>query len=170
MDEKTDLRIKAKSIRKGLDIGNISQKLVDKIRQNDDYINAKNILIYYPKVYEINFLALLNDDKCFYLPKVNGKDLFVCPYKCGDILKKSDFNIEEPCSEPVDGIIIDLAIVPALAVDKKNIRLGYGGGFYDRFLAKYPNIKTIVALPEQLCFNKLPSENFDIPVDIVIKC
>lgn len=170
MNGKTDLRIKAKSVRKELDIENISRKLTEKIRQNNYYINAKNVLIYYPKCHEINFLALLSDDKCFYLPKVNGSDMVVCPYKCGDILKKSDFNVEEPCSKPVCAEVIDLAIVPALAIDKNNIRLGYGGGFYDRFLSQYPNIKTIVALPEQLYFDKLPFEKHDISVDVVITC
>ena len=48
----------------------------------------------------------------------------------------SNFGIKEPCSEPVAPDILDLIIVPALMVDKNGYRLGYGGGFYDRFLKK----------------------------------
>ena len=137
------------------------------IFQNNYYINAKNVLIYYPKCHEINFLALLSDDKCFYLPKVNGSDMVVCPYKCGDILKKSDFNVEEPCSKPVCAEVIDLAIVPALAIDKNNIRLGYGGGFYDRFL-KDLNCLKIVCISSKFVLKTVFAEKHDIKIDKII--
>lgn len=110
---------------------------------------------------------MLEEDKNFFLPKVNGKELLICPFKNGDILEVSSFNIKEPCSNPVDPICLDLAIVPALAADKRCFRLGYGGGFYDRFLTQY-KIKTITAVAHQLLIEKLPVEKFDVPVDFVI--
>lgn len=168
MDSKINLRAKAKDIRKTLDIPNISSLAVERIRQTKEYKAALNVLIFYPLKYEINLLELLEDNKNFYLPKVAGKDMFVCPFKKGDVLVKSNFNINEPCSNPVASSLIDLAVLPALMADKEGFRLGYGGGFYDRFLAKNPNIKTILPIPKELYIDKLPHEEFDKKSDIII--
>lgn len=168
MDSKIDLRIKAKSIRKDLDISKISSLAVSKIRNVDVYKEAKNVLIFYPMRYEINLLALLDDDKNFYLPKVSDKKLFICPFNKGDKLEKSCFNVNEPCTSPVDPNVLDLVIVPALMVDKCGYRLGYGGGFYDRFLSENPFLKTIVPIPKELFVEKLPVDNFDKKIDVVV--
>lgn len=169
MDSKIDLRIKAKSIRKYLNISKISSLAVSKIRDVDIYKEARNVLIFYPMRYEINLLDLLDDDKNFYLPKVCGQKLFICPFKKGDKLEKSAcFNVNEPCTEPVDPNKLDLIIVPALMVDKNGYRLGYGGGFYDRFLGENSFIKTIVPIPKELFVEKLPVEIFDKKIDVVI--
>ena len=120
MDSKTALRIRAKEIRKSINIADASDILVKKIRQQQYYKNAKNVLIFYPKGNEINLLGLLADGKNFYLPKVRGEELDVCPFKSGDELEISEFKIKEPCSSPVNPLSLDLVIVPALAVGKNN--------------------------------------------------
>ena len=195
--DKADFRINAKNIRKSLDIKAISHKICEKIRNHNIYKTSQNVMIFYPLKYEIDLLELLEDDKNFYLPKVlnqrvcchseaenymrsfaslkmteaeeshkNFNQLLVCPYSSD--LKKSDLNIYEPCTEPVNPEILDLIFVPALMVDKENYRLGYGGGFYDRFLAKYPNIKTITPIAKELIVENLPHDEFDKKVDEII--
>lgn len=168
MDSKIDLRIKAKSIRKYLNISKISSLAVSKIRDVDIYKEARNVLIFYPMRYEIDLLALLDDNKNFYLPKVCGQNIFICPFKRGDKLEKSCFNVNEPCTSPVDPNVLDLIIVPALMVDKRGFRLGYGGGFYDRFLSDNPLIKTIAPIPKELFVEELPVENFDRKIDYIL--
>lgn len=168
MNNKTDLRIKAKSIRKTLDIEQLSNNAILKIKQNILYKNAKNILIYHPLRYEINLLDLTKDDKNFFLPKVCGEKLQICPYKKEDILIKSDLNICEPCTNSINPNQINLAIVPALMADKNGFRLGYGGGFYDRFLSENPNIKTITVVFKALFVESLPHEEFDVKIDEII--
>ena len=170
MVNKTDLRIKAKELRKNLDISALSLKIIEKIRSQDFYNNAHNVLLYYPLKYEINLLDLINDNKNFYLPKVKGTEIVICPYEPGDILAKSSLNVDEPCTEPVNADILDLAFVPALMVDKFNYRLGYGGGFYDRFIEKYPQVFTVTAISKMLVIDKLPHETYDKPVDFIISC
>jgi len=167
MDNKTDLRIKAKNIRKTLDIENISKVLCQKIKLSDIYKNAENVLIFYPLPNEINLLELLSDDKNFFLPRINGENLEICPYKQGDILKESSFKTKEPTSDAKNADILDLIILPALAADKNNYRLGYGKGYYDRLLS-VTKAKTILPISKELVFDKLPIENHDMPVDIVI--
>ena len=166
MNCKKELRIQAKKIRKNLDIKLISQKLVDLIRQADIYKSADNVLIYYPKENEIDLLDLLNDDKKFYLPKIEGNNLLICPFS--QELSISKFNTLEPCTDAVSSNILDLAIVPALMADKCGNRLGYGGGFYDRFL-KNANVATLVALPIELVIDQLPFEEHDVKIDFLIQ-
>lgn len=168
MDSKIDLRIRAKSIRKNLDMQSISASAAAKIRQLDFYKSAENILIFYPMKNEINLLELLNDDKNFYLPKVCGNKLFVCPFQNGDKLEKSCFNTDEPCTNPVSSDILDLVFLPALMADCEGYRLGYGGGFYDRFLSENPSVFSVLPIPKELHVEKLPREDFDIKADTVI--
>lgn len=170
MYNKTDLRIWAKSIRKTLDMDKISNNAVRLIRENSLYKKAENILIFYPMKYEVNLLELLEDNKNFYLPKVCEKRLLICPFKSGDKLEKSDFNILEPCSIPVNPNILNLIILPALMADEAGYRLGYGKGFYDRFLGENPDIKTILPIPKELFVTSLVHDDFDKRADIIIKC
>jgi 5-formyltetrahydrofolate cyclo-ligase len=165
---KTDLRKQAKAIRKTLNIQNKSESIVKKIRQLKEYKGAKHVMLFYPTAFEVNLLSLLTDDKNFYFPKVDGENMLVCPYSEDIELKKSEFNIFEPCSNPISAQALDLIIVPALMVDKFNYRLGYGGGFYDRFLNENPEITTICPIFSELYVEKLPHDNFDIPIDIII--
>lgn len=167
MNNKTALRNKAKSIRKTLDIKTLSSAICKKLREQNFYKKAEHVLIFYPLEHEIDLRGLLEDKKQFYLPKVNGKDMHICPFDKNTKLVRSKFNIQEPCSHPVEPQILDLAIVPALAADKNGNRLGYGGGFYDRFLAMY-KIPTAVVAAKELIFEALPKEEHDIKMDYVI--
>ncbi len=168
MDEKKKLRIWAKNLRKSLDMKVISCELAAQLREENYYKNARNILIFHPLEGEIDLKCLLNDDKTFYLPRVEEENLAICPYCIGDKLEISKFNVHEPCSAPIETEIIDLVIVPALAVDKNNHRLGYGGGFYDKFLSLNPHITSVVLLPKELCIDKLPIEKHDIQINHIL--
>jgi len=168
VDNKQQLRLRAKAIRDGLDVQALSQCLVAQLRNQSYYQNARKVLIYYPLEGEISLLGLLEDDKAFYLPRVEGKALAVCSYQKDDALRCSDWGIEEPVSEAIESSEIDLAIVPALMVDKNNFRLGYGGGYYDRFLGNYPNITSVVLIAKELVVESLPVDECDVKTDFVI--
>ncbi len=169
MADKNELRIKAKNIRKNLPTEVLSAKAVYALREHTFYQNAQNVMLFYPLKYEIDLREILNDDKNFYLPIVNDSELNVCPYKKGDELKKSNFGVYEPCTCAVCAEMIDLVIVPALMCDEYNYRLGYGGGYYDRFINKCgKNFKTISIIPKELYTQKLPHENTDAKIDEII--
>ena len=168
MSEKQNLRSWVKEERKKLNIEKLSQILVKKLQTTEEYKLAKNIMIYYPKEYEINLLGLLEDEsKNFYLPKINNKDLLCCQYFKNAELCESCFKTKEPLTEPQDKFILDLVIVPALAVDRNNYRLGYGGGFYDRFL-KDLDVYKVVCVPKRFFVITTYPEHHDIKVDKII--
>ena len=168
MEGKNNLRIQAKNLRKNLQMGIISEQLVSLVRQNEVYKNSHNVMLYYPTCYEVNLTSLFKDDKNFYLPKVSGQNLLVCPFKHGDKLEKSSMGIYEPVSEPINPEILDLVIVPALMADRHGYRLGYGGGYYDRFLTQIPKVKKIVAVPKELFIDELPHDYYDVQIENII--
>lgn len=168
MNKKSNLRLWAKAKRKNIDIHAISKLLVKKLKNLETYRKAENIMIFYPKVEEINLLNLLEDEsKNFYLPKIDGNNLLCCSYTKGDELCESCFKTKEPLTEGVNETILDLIIIPALAVDKNNYRLGYGGGYYDRFL-KNLHCTKCVCIPKDLLVESVFPEKHDIKIDIVI--
>ncbi len=166
--DKKELRKYAKQERSKLDIELVSKKLTEKICSLNAYKEAKNIMLYYPLPDEISLLCLLQDKtKNFYLPKIDGDNLLCCRYSEGDETCLSCYKTCEPLTEGCDKNIIDIIIVPALACDKDGYRLGYGGGFYDRFLADYKGLK-IVCLPKELIFDTIYPQKHDVKMDIVI--
>lgn len=166
--DKHSLRTWAKDKRKELDMVRISAILADKLVQTEEYKNSKNIMIFYPTIFEVNLLSLLKDNsKIFYLPRIKEKELECCPYCIGDELAESHFHTSEPTCKACSKTIIDLVIVPALAVDKNNYRLGYGGGFYDRFLQNYEG-KKVVCIPKELLVPTVYPESHDIKMDLIL--
>jgi len=86
-------------------------------------------------------------------------------------LKKGTYGIHEPRKhrEEADPGEIDLVVVPAVAFDKRKVRLGKGGGYYDRFLKKLPRDKITVGLVFDFqLLESLPEDSHDIPVSKVI--
>lgn len=163
------MRKKARDIRRGLEIEALSAEIVVQIRIMPEFQHAKNVLLYYPLEYELNLMGLCDCDKNFYLPRINGENLLICPYECGCEMEKSVFRTLEPCFEPVAPEIIDFAVIPCLMADKRGYRLGYGGGFYDRFI---PSLRKdcvkIVAVPHELFVEELPVDKYDCRVDAVV--
>lgn len=165
---KTEIRKWAKEVRSKLDMKALSKRLVKKLKQTTEYKNAKNIMIFYPLKDEVDLIELMNDNsKTFYLPKIDGENLLCCKFDKNTELCESCFHTKEPDSDQVTFNPPDLVIVPALACDKNNFRLGYGGGFYDRFLSKTKTVK-LVCIPEQFLLDTVYPEEFDIPVDKII--
>ncbi len=110
----------------------------------------------------------LNDNKKVYLPKVNGVDLIFCLVKRLDELKTGKFGILEPSSDSkhYSGEKA-LCVVPAMSFDENGHRLGYGKGYYDRFLSSNKNLFKIGFCAGCNFIKELPYEEFDIPVDLI---
>lgn len=172
MITKEELREKAKNIRKLLYMEKISEKICANFINTEIYDAAEHIMLFYPLAEEINLITILKDKtKKFYLPRVEGDDLVVCPYKHGDKLKNSAFNTKEPTTKPVSPEILDIIIIPALMAGKNFQRIGYGKGFYDKFLNRNNSILKairIVPVPSVLTVGSLPYDENDAIFDIIL--
>ncbi len=175
MYDKKNLRNKNREIRARLseagEILCISKSIVEKIKNEECFLNAKHVLIFYPKCDEINLLELLDfSEKKFYLPRCNGNKLEICPYCNGDELCENNYGIFEPLCMPIEDLSnLDVVFIPALGADLEGNRIGYGGGFYDRFFAQN-NLcaKKVVVLPADLICEKINCEEHDIRYDKLI--
>lgn len=83
-------------------------------------------------------------------------------------LSKGAFGILEPCGKPVEKTAIDAAVIPGAAFDMCGFRLGYGKGYYDRFLAGISPIK-IGVCHRELYVDRLPHTALDINADTVVR-
>ena len=169
MNNKKELRLFAKKIRQDFNVDSISELIVEKIENLDKYKRAKNIMIFHPLDKEINLLPLLkNVDKYFFLPRMTANNnLECCPFSVEDILVEKKYNIKEPLTKACSKCDIDIIFVPALCVDKKGNRLGYGAGFYDRFLENTDFLK-IVPIFDKLIVENVPTDSFDKKIDIIV--
>lgn len=166
--DKNLLRKWARGKRNELDMVAISIMLVEKLVQTKEYKNSKNVMLFYPLENEVNLLPLLEDKtKNFYLPRINDNELECCKYSKGDELCESCFHTKEPICEACEISNVDLVVVPALACDKDNYRLGYGGGFYDRFLKDFKG-KKVVCIPKELIVSTVYPESHDIKMDLIL--
>lgn len=165
MTDKNFIRRKNLLLRKELNSKEASDKIVSKILRSSDFLHAKNILIFYPMKYEINLLKLVEvKDKNFYLPRVEGDNLLICPFE-GE-LKKSPFGVYEPVSPSVAPEITDIVYVPCLAIDKNLNRVGYGKGYYDRLFST-PGFKAlkIAVIYKEFTHDIIDSDIYDKKVD-----
>ena len=110
--------------------------------------------------------ALLGLGKRVSLPRVEGDGMSAVPYRRGDVLRRGAFGVPEPAGQACGGDI-EVVIVPLLAVNSSGYRLGYGGGYYDRWLADLQGL-TVCICPEERLVDELPREGFDVPVQLVL--
>ena len=135
----------------------------------------KNLALYYPSSYELNILNILEveflKNTKFLLPTVIDKDsMDFYEWKKKDVLNVNKYGILEPLkSKPITPNII---LVPLLAFDKFKNRLGYGKGFYDKFLKKNNKNKSkIISIGVAFSFqkyHKLPVNNKDVKLDYIL--
>ena len=109
--------------------------------------------------------TLLENGNGVYCPRIEGKSMAVVPFS--EETSLSVYGIREPLGEAYEGEL-DCIIVPLLAVDRNGNRLGYGGGFYDRFFKKYAKAKRIAYCYDFQIVNDIPTEAFDEKVDIIV--
>lgn len=146
-----------------------TKKIINKIRSLKEFKKAKNVLLYYPFRNEVNVLPLLKvKNKNFYFPVVDFKNKQLIIRKNNKKFKKNKYGIFEPTENKIyDNSILDLAIIPGLVFDKRCYRIGYGGGYYDKFL-KNSNLFTIGVCFREQIIKKIPKTKNDIRLNKVI--
>lgn len=154
-------------------IESASARLGELFLQSEQYRQAKTIYGYLPYNQEVRTVPMLEqairDGKRVAVPKVYGNEMRFIYIDDFTRVEKGYAGIPEPMDDgPVADDPTALVLMPGLAFDPHGHRIGYGGGFYDRFLSAEPNHPTLALCYSFQMLPKLETEEFDIPVDCVL--
>ena len=137
-------------------------------------LNFKSVGGYYPSNYEIDDLDILDllEKKNFkvslpIIKKDNQMNFY--RWSRNDPLKINKFGIPEPLSSKV--FYPDILLVPLVAYDSSLNRLGYGGGYYDRYIEKIEKIKKVIKIGLAFSFQKIssiPTNQYDKRLDFIV--
>lgn len=151
--------------------------ITQKLLATSEYSEAATVLTYVSVSSEVSTRMFieraLRDGKTVAVPRcLPGHCLEFVAITSLDQLVPAPFNLLEP-SKDISALTEShmnnaICIVPALLVDTKGYRLGYGAGFYDRFLSTYSGKKICLAYQQNLSKTTLPHTEFDVAVDMVI--
>lgn len=141
------------------------------IRHLLDKWKHSRILGFWPMRGEIDIRPTLNallENSCkVYLPKIMSKtEISPIEYQGEAQLESGAFGTKQPTGSSTD-ISMDLIIVPGLGVDKEGNRLGYGGGYYDRYITKC-RARTLMPAMSVSLVSKITCEEHDMPLDEII--
>ncbi|MDD4688150.1 MAG: 5-formyltetrahydrofolate cyclo-ligase [Eubacteriales bacterium] len=173
-NDKKGLRQKFSQVRKN--VANRLQKdkvITDIFKNSDLYKKANSVMFYVSMEQEVDtkrmIATALADGKRVFVPKVTGKgEMCVCEISDAQSFERSNFGVYEPVNPVVvDKDAVELIVVPGMAFDKSGTRLGYGGGFYDRFLSDV-KCDTVGFCYEVCLTDKLIKEITDIGVEYII--
>ena len=151
--------------------------ITQKLLASPEYAEAITVLTYVSVSSEVStrmFIeCALRDGKTVAVPRcLPGHRLEFVAISSLDQLAPAPFNLLEPPKDlsalTEDQMNNSICIVPALLVDTKGYRLGYGAGFYDRFLSTYLCKKICLEYQQNLSKTELPHTAFDVAVDMVI--
>ena len=172
---KSQIRKKILSIRKRKSFQNaeINFNNIIKILKKEK-INNKIIGGYYPYNYEVNDIKILEKfEKLNYLvtlPKINkNSQMDFFHWSTKDPLLINKYGIPEPTSNKIN--YPNILLVPLVAFDKYYNRVGYGGGFYDRYIKKLKKKKKIITIGLAYSFQKvkkIPISKYDIKLDFMV--
>ena len=179
MKTKNQLRKKFLSLRKKkyFEVSNKRfDRLANYIKKKIKKIKKPIIALYFPSNYELNILKIMENLKkfkaTFLLPKIQNNNLLkFVEWKEKDVLLVNKYGIPEPLKVKKKIYLPDIVLVPLLAFDKNKNRLGYGKGFYDRYLKKlYKLNNEVEAIGIAFSFQKykkIPASSFDFKLNNV---
>ncbi|WP_316504696.1 5-formyltetrahydrofolate cyclo-ligase [Nitrosopumilus sp.] len=172
--EKKSLRslLLEKRDKTSFDLMNIaSKKMQKRLKKIEAFRASHKIGAYYPIGSEILtqdiIQELLSSGKEVFLPKVLGKDIEFRKIKDFSSLEKGSFDILEPKEDCKKDNDLDVVLVPTVGITPKGVRLGYGHGYYDRFLANYQTVSISLTLEKQIVKN-IPKQEHDIVIDWIV--
>lgn len=174
--EKTELRKWIRSQKRAMtpvQIETASRILAEKFYATSYYRDAKTIYGYLPYNQEVRTVPILQqallDGKKVAVPKVYDDTMRFIYLEDLSAVAPSNMGIPEPVAdEPVASDETALVLMPGLAFDPQGNRMGYGGGFYDKFLADQPNHPTVALCYAFQMVDEIPTDEYDIPVNCVL--
>ena len=174
--DKKEIRAKVRAQKRAMTeemIVSASRELGEKFAASELYRAAKSIYFYLPYNQEVRtepmIEAALAAGKRVAVPKCYGEEMKFLWIESMEGIEPGYCGIPEPVfDEPVADDPTALVLMPGLAFDPQGHRIGYGGGFYDKFLEAEPNHPTVALCYGFQMFDHLEVDSHDIPVDQVI--
>ena len=173
---KQELRALVRARKRAMTEAEIREKSQDLTRQflaTEEYCNARSIYGYLPYNQEVRTVPLLEqalrEGKRVAVPKCYGDEMRFIWLEDLNAVEKGYAGIPEPIA---DGPVADdgeaLVLMPGLAFDREGHRIGYGGGFYDKFLAREVKHPTVALCYDFQVFDHLETDEFDVPADRIL--
>jgi len=175
--DKKVLRDHARTLRASLSTAEIEEKSGLICRHVLEVLDGTNhLMVYASKPLEVNtndlILHLIAQGKTVVVPIIekDTKTLRLSYLEDPDVLQESTFHVPEPLGHELPALASDVkaVILPMLAFDKKGNRLGYGAGYYDRFLSSHPHLTRIGIAFACQEVDEIPTDATDASMDIII--
>jgi len=148
-----------------------SERIHQNLKQITSFTNSQNIACYFPIGSEIDthniMLDMLEQDKNLLLPRIVNNNLEFCIVPNLEKLEKGSFEIMEPRDSCKKAEKINCVLIPTVGVSKSGVRLGYGKGYYDRFLSSTDAVKISLTYSKQIV-KSIPCESHDIKIDWIV--
>ncbi|MBQ6466580.1 MAG: 5-formyltetrahydrofolate cyclo-ligase [Clostridia bacterium] len=148
--------------------------IFDKIKELKEYKNCSLLLVYCSFGSEPDTAGIIDDalsrGKSVAVPRITGKKMEFVLLNSRSELTLGKYNIltAPENREPIKDFSNALCIVPCISIDFNLNRLGYGGGYYDRFLSENNSIKTVCVCFDRCISSSLPKEEYDVAVDMCV--
>ncbi len=148
-----------------------SMQIHENLKKNTIFTNAQNIACYFPIGSEVDthgiMLDILKKGKNLLLPKVIGDNIefYIVPNL--EKLEKGHFEIMEPKDNCEKAKKIDCVLIPTVGASKLGVRLGYGRGYYDKFLSSTDAVKISLTYSKQI-IKSIPNDSHDIKMDWIV--
>ncbi|MGI5933014.1 MAG: 5-formyltetrahydrofolate cyclo-ligase [Eubacterium sp.] len=147
-----------------------SAQIIEQIMEHLDFDAYEEYLLFYPLEHEINLLPLaaqlLQIGKQVAFPRVHGDTMDF--YQVTNLRKdfaEGCFHVMEPQTEVPANLRSSICFVPGLVYDSRFFRLGYGKGYYDRYLSAYPQIDSAGICSNRFFLPEIPVDERDVSVD-----
>jgi 5-formyltetrahydrofolate cyclo-ligase len=148
-----------------------SKKIHNQLKQIEVFRSARKIACYFPIGSEVKtqdiMQELLGDGKEVFLPKVDGDNMIFRRITGLEDLEKGNFDIMEPKEKCPKTDDVEVMLVPTVGMTRAGIRLGYGHGFYDRYLT-ISKAKTISLTYSKQIVKSIPFSEKDIKIDWIV--
>ncbi len=139
--------------------------------ESDEFKRAESVFIYVSLAKEVGTAEIikrsLDEGKRVFVPVTDGDEMRLVPIDKNTKFKKGELGISVPVAEPVADVLVDIAIVPGLGFDMSGGRMGFGKGYYDRFLSK-SLAKKIGLCFSELVVDEIAVDTHDVPMDMLV--
>ena len=152
-----------------IDKKELSTRIVNKVLELDIYKEAKVIALYKSMKDEVNTNSLINEslkEKVVLLPRTINNEMYFVIINQDTLYEKSNIGVLEPIGKRYNDKI-DLIIVPGIAFDNDLNRIGFGKGYYDKYLSHQDIYKIGICFDEQIV-DYIPTLDHDIKMDMII--